>query len=90
MANILQERERTFKYMLSSIAKCSCVDNKQSDMLHLAQSHFPLGWACFPTLPSVLHRTVNLWASPIAVFWVRRDKAAGDLDRKNRHKMGVG
>lgn len=38
MANILQERERTFTCMLSSIAKCSCVDNKQSDMLHLPKS----------------------------------------------------
>lgn len=76
MANILQERERTFTCMQSSIAKCSCVDNKQSDMLHLPKS-LSTRVGMLPPLASLLHRTVHLWASPVAVFWVRRDKAVG-------------
>lgn len=86
MANVLRERGRPLKCTLSYIAECSWphtsyVDNKQSGVLHPAQSHFTLlvgprvgmlphtAWIVLdPSLPSLLHRTVNLYASHAAVL----------------------
>lgn len=76
MANILQEREGHLHVCCPVLLNVPVliIDKVTCSTF---QSHFPLGWACFPTLPSLLHRTEHLWASPIAVFWVRRDGAAG-------------